>query len=399
MKFNKSWLEKKWVAYSVATCSAVVLYLVLSHINLLFTGIHAVYSFISPVFAGLIIAYILNPVVKFFQKTLFHKVGSKKLGRNLSVMVTSLIVVVLIAILMVELIPQFVNSIIGLFSNLGGYATSLQNFLKTLNQTAASKDMDISGITSFGDKLLNMLTSSIPNNMNNIINTSFSIGKGFINGFIASVMAIYFLLDKERLQHNFKKLLQVVLPERRYREIGDFWGRCNSILLQYIGCDFLDGLIVGVANFTFMVIAGIPYSLLISIFIGVTNLAPTFGPILGGTIGTAILLLVNPWYALWFLMFILVMHTIDGYIIKPKLFGNTMGVSPVWILITIIVGGRMFGIWGIMLAIPFAAIFDYVYKDLIWKKLEKHNQTAHQTPNANRFLEGNEGEGNADQTD
>ena len=173
MKFNKSWLEKKWVAYSVATCSAVVLYLVLSHINLLFTGIHAVYSFISPVFAGLIIAYILNPVVKFFQKTLFHKVGSKKLGRNLSVMVTSLIVVVLIAILMVELIPQFVNSIIGLFSNLGGYATSLQNFLKTLNQTAASKDMDISGITSFGDKLLNMLTSSIPNNMNNIINTSF----------------------------------------------------------------------------------------------------------------------------------------------------------------------------------------------------------------------------------
>lgn len=394
MKFNKSWLDKKWVAYSVATCSAVVLYLLLSHINLLFTGLHAIYSFISPVFTGLIIAYILNPVVKFFQKTLFRRIRSEKMGRNLSVLVTSLLVVILVVILMVALIPQFVNSIVGLFSNLGGYATSLQNFLKTLNQTAASKDMDISGITGFGDKLLKMLTSSIPNNMDSIINTSFSIGKGFINGFIAFVMAIYFLLDKVRLQHNFKKLLQVILSEKKYRETGDFWGRCNTILLRYIGCDFLDGLIVGVANFIFMVIAGIPYSLLVSIVIGVTNLAPTFGPILGGAIGTAILLLVNPWYALWFLMFILIMHTVDGYIIKPKLFGNTMGVSPVWILITIIVGGRMFGIWGIMLAIPFAAIFDYVYKDVIWKKLEAHNQKGQQKKSSIA-----EGEENADQTD
>ena len=114
-----------------------------------------------------------------------------------------------------------------------------------------------------------------------------------------------------------------------------------------------------------------PYNILISVVVGITNLAPTFGPIVGGLIGAFILLLVNPWQALWFILFTLVLQTIDGYILKPKLFGNSFGVSSIWILITIIVGGRMFGVWGILLAIPFAAIADYFYRDVIWKKLEK----------------------------
>ena len=135
--------------------------------------------------------------------------------------------------------------------------------------------------------------------------------------------------------------------------------------------DIIDGIIVGITNFIFFLIMGMPYNILISVVVGITNLAPTFGPIVGGLIGAFILLLVNPWQALWFILFTLVLQTIDGYIIKPKLFGNSFGVSSIWILITIIVGGRMFGVWGILLAIPFAAIADYFYHDVIWKKLDK----------------------------
>ena len=101
-------------------------------------------------------------------------------------------------------------------------------------------------------------------------------------------------------------------------------------------------------NFIFMSIVGMDYALLISVVVGVTNMAPTFGPIVGAVVGAFILVLVNPWYALWFLIFTVILQTIDGYIIKPKLFGDTLGVSSIWILITLVVGGRMFGVAGIL---------------------------------------------------
>lgn len=370
MKFNKNWFEKKWVAYTVATCSAVLLYLFLSHINLLFKGLGIFYDYISPVVVGLIISYILNPMVKFFERTIFKKLKSVRLARNLSVMVTMLVVIILFVILMVALIPQLVKSVIGFFGNLDTYAQTIQTLLKSLNKTAASRNFDISNITGYGDKLLNMLTDSIPSNMGSILNTSYNIGMKVVFGIIGFILAIYFLIDKERLQAGFKRLMHVMLSEKRYQETSDFWGRCNKILIRYIGCEILDGLIVGISNFVFMSITGMPYMLLISVVVGVTNLAPTFGPILGGVIGSFILVLVNPWYALWFIIFTIILQTADGYVIKPKLFGNTLGVSSVWILVTLIVGGRMFGVVGLLLAIPFAAIFDFVYKDMIWKKLD-----------------------------
>ena len=120
-----------------------------------------------------------------------------------------------------------------------------------------------------------------------------------------------------------------------------------------------------------MTIAGMPYVILTSVVVGVTNLAPTFGPIVGGVIGGFILVLVNPWYALWFIIFTIILQTCDGYVIKPKLFGGSLGVPAVWILVSIIVGGRMFGVWGVLLAIPFAAIFDYIFREIIWVRINR----------------------------
>ena len=120
-----------------------------------------------------------------------------------------------------------------------------------------------------------------------------------------------------------------------------------------------------------MSVMGMQYVGMISVVIAVTNLIPTFGPIIGGLIGAFILLLINPLHALIFIIFTMVLQTLDGYVIKPKLFGNSLGVSGLLILIAIIVGGKMFGVVGILLAIPFAAIIDFVYKDYLLSALEK----------------------------
>ena len=371
MKFNKDLLEKRWAAYTLATCSAVVLYFLLSNVSDIFKGIGFVYRIISPLITGLIIAYIIDPFVTFLQNTVFSNVKSEHTKKKLSVTVALVGIAIFIILLMVALIPQIVVSIKTLFGNMDNYIRSLQGFLQTASIEAAERGIDISGITRFGDDILNVAGKKIPENFDGILTTSLSISKAIFDLFIAMFLAIYFLADKDRLRGSFSRLLKRVIKADGYKAFSSFWERCNSILIRYIAFDIIDGIIVGVANLIFMSVAGMPYSVLISLVVGITNLAPTFGPIVGGIIGGFILVLVNPFYALWFIIFTVILQTIDGYILKPKLFGGRLGVPRVWILISIIVGSRILGVAGILLAIPFAAIVDFIYHDLIFKDAGK----------------------------
>ena len=173
-----------------------------------------------------------------------------------------------------------------------------------------------------------------------------------------------------------KRLLKALLSQKHYKSASTFLSHCNGILNRYVIFDLIDGLIVGTVNAIFMAILGMQYSGLVSVVVGVTNLVPTFGPLVGAIIGGFILLMVKPVHALFFVIFTINLQTIDGYVIKPKLFGGTLGVSGLWILIVIIAGGRIYGIVGILLAIPIAAILDYIYREMLLPALERKNSSA-----------------------
>lgn len=396
MKFNKDRLNRPWAAYTFAACCAVVLYLFLSHINLLGIGLAKIYDFIRPVFIGLVIAYILNPLANVINRYI-SRIGSKRpapdpkdekavriaMQRELrrerrswriSVTLTILLVLVLFVLLLVALIPQIAKSIGALISNIGTYIETINQVLSDLNKAASKANLDIGGVTSFLQNSLDDLGSTLTKNSGGIVDTVTNIGSGIFNGVISFIISIYFLIDKKRLLRACGRLARLVISDRRYPTVAAFWSRCNHIMIRYIASDILDGVFVGVANAIFMLITRLPYVALISVVCGVTNLAPTFGPIVGAVIGAFILVLVNPWYALWFLIFTLILQTIDGYVVKPKLFGDTLGVPSIWVLISIIVFGRMWGVAGILLAIPIAAITDYIYHDYILKKLEEHKK-------------------------
>ena len=374
MKFNKDLLEKRWVAYTIATCSAVVLFFLLSNLGDIFNGVKVVYKILSPLVTGLIIAYIIDPFVTFLKKTVFADIKNENTKKKLSVTTALVGIAIIIILLMVALIPQIIVSIQTFVKNINTYVESLQHFLKTASVEAAKRNIDISGLIRFGDDTLSMIGRKIPENFNGILNTSISISKAIFDLFIAMFLAIYYLADKDRLKGSFSRLLKRIIKEDKYKAFAGFWERCNSILIRYIAFDIIDGIIVGMANFIFMSIAGIPYSVLISLVVGVTNLAPTFGPIVGAIIGGFVLVLVNPLHALWFIIFTIILQTIDGYVLKPKLFGGSLGVPGVWILISIIVGSRILGVTGILLAIPFAAIVDFIYHDLIFQGARKREE-------------------------
>ena len=387
MKFDKNWLEKKWVAYTIATCSAVLLFVLLMNVPILISYVQVGIGYLKPVIGAVIIAYLLNPILAFFERTIFSKIRSGKLKRSLGVFLTALAVIALFTLLLVAIIPQIIGNIVLFANNFGSYANSLLKMLGQFRQTAAKFNIDISNFTNVSDSIIKFMTQNIPKNLGSIINTSMNIGKGVFNGIVAFIIAIYLLLDKERMIKGGKHLLRLVLPDRRYAESALFWKRCNKILLSYVGGELLDSLIVGAANFLFMTVTGMNYKILVSVVVGLTNLAPTFGPIVGALIGSFILLFANPWDALLFLIFTVIIQTVDGYILKPKLFGTSLGVSSLWILIAIILFGKIFGFMGILLAIPLAAICDFIYEDWILKKLEKRKAAKR----AARLSEKNDG--------
>ena len=386
MKLNK-WKKKKWFAYTVATCSAVLLYVILAHLGNIIGGIQSFFSFLRPVISGIIIAYVINPLAKFFERRVFNKLKSEKTRWTLSALCALIVLIMFVSLLFVALIPQLVDSVSTLVSNMDTYVDALQDALKGFE--TGSKGifgLEFAALANVGDTILEKISDYFSNNMDSIIGGTESGGKSVLNTVatgtanagkgvfdlvMAFILAVYFLLDKPRISRNSIRLMSLVMKPESYEKTKEFLVRCNDILIRYISVDVIDGLIVGIVNFLFMVIMGMPYAALISVIVGVTNLAPTFGPIVGAIIGGFVLVLFNPWYALWFLIFTVILQTLDAYIIKPRLFGGSLGVSALMIIVAIVLGGRLFGVGGIILAIPFAAIFDFIWNDYVIKKLEE----------------------------
>ena len=372
MKFGK-WKKKKWFAYTVATCSAVVLYMLLSHVGNMFAALGAFFSFLRPIITGIIIAYVINPLANFFDRKVFHKLKGEKTRWTLSSVCALIVLILCVVLLFVALIPQLVDSASALVSNMDTYVSALQEVLRRFETSSNSYfGLDFGKLFSFGDSFLDKVNSMMTlENFKIFAGGSANVGRGVFDVVIAFILAVYLLLDKRRITGGIGRFMALVIKPESFKKATEFLDRCNDILIRYISVDVIDGLIVGIVNFLFMIIMRMPYAALISVIVGVTNLAPTFGPIVGAILGAFVLVLIDPWYALWFLIFTVILQTLDGYVIKPKLFGGSLGVSALMILIAIILGGKLFGVGGILLAIPFAAIIDFTWKDFVIKKLEE----------------------------
>lgn len=373
-------LNGRWIPYTVATCSAVVLYVFLTNFHNIHSAFNALIGYTFPVVMAIIIAYILDPLVRFFERFPFGKLKNRHLARNLSVALAFLFLLVFVIILMSALIPQLISSVLSFIDNMDGYITQLLNLINsfglTVEQNVEGINLDLSAVTTYSANILGTISKYLRENLSVVLSSSTTIGSRIFTWIIAFILSIYFLIDLKSIIRGVRRLLKLIVPEDKQMGLRLFLSKCNAIIGKYVVFALIDALIVGFSNFIFMTIMKMPYAVLISVVVGVTNLAPTFGPLVGAVIGAFILLLADPWNALAFIIFTIVLQTIDGYVIKPKMFGGTLGVSSVVILAFIIIGGRMFGIWGLLLAIPTAAIADFVYNELFLPWLEKRKKAA-----------------------
>ncbi len=354
---KKSIKDQKWYPYTVAVVVAVLLYVVLTHIGWIYGAVKGFFGHFTIVLLGCVAAYIMNQLAELYEITIFRGIKKEKLRWSVSVILCMITLLLFLVFLLSTLVPQLLDSAMKLVSNMDSYLKSLKAWTDKLQ---ISDLLNIEQITDTSDSIAKTLGNFLRENALNIVNASAQAGKSVIRWGIALVLSVYLLMSKQSLKAGGKILLQALIPSGRYSSVSAFLDRCNRILKRYITFTLLDALIIGAANLIMMNLTGMEYATLISIVVAVTNMLPTFGPIIGGVIGGFILLLVNPVDALIFVIFTVVLQFLDGYVIKPKLFGDSLGVSGLLILISVIVCGSMFGIVGVLLSIPLAAILQFL---------------------------------------
>ena len=364
----------KYPALFCVAAGAITYYMFLQKFDSIRGFFSGVLAALNPFIWGAAIAYLLNPIAKFFERTVFGKMKKQTVAHTLSVLLTLLASLAAIAILGVAIVPQIASSFVMLFNNLEGYFNALK---KTLNTLAASipfldpEVLDIDRLIGSWEQIFMGISDWVVKNISGIIGGAYKLGSSVFNLVIAAIFSVYVLLDKKDLKRLARRISAALLPEEPLRRFGDIVRKSNRIFLVYIGGSLLDSLIVLVANYIFMLIMGMPYSLLISAIVAITNLIPNFGPFIGAVPSALILLLVNPWDALWFIIFTCILQFLDGNVVKPLLFSDSTGLRPVWVLVSIIIGGHIMGIVGMLIGVPVFAIIFFLLDEALAARLPK----------------------------
>lgn len=338
---------------------------------------------IAPFLVGAFIAFILYPLVRFFYRNLFKNtlhMKSDKLSKWLSILVTYVIAIGVIAILMVFILPQLYTSITDIVDRLPVWYNNLTTMVDNFENRHADLgfiDYNIINehLTSLYPKIISYLTDTLANLLPYVVNTSMAIVKGVVNLIISIMVSVYMISDHKNIFYQFKKLLYAVFPKQAADTARTICRESTNIFLKFMYGKAIDSVIIGIICFVCMNIFKFPYTVLISVIVGITNMIPYFGPYIGGVLGGIIIVIVNPVQVIFFAVMILVIQQFDGLFLGPKILGDSTGLKPLWVIFAIVVGGAMFGVLGMFLGVPTMAVICYILNIVVEHFLKKRNIT------------------------
>ena len=333
---------------------------------------------LRPITFGLVIAYLMVPIVNFEERHLLPLARKKmknpekadKLVRVVSVFGALLFFVLFIGILLLMVIPELYRSINGLIITLPKQVNSFMDWLNAY----VSSDSKISGYLEIGLKngtefFENWAKSDFlpqaKNIMAGVTTGVINAVKIIFNVAIGIIISIYVLMSKEEFVGQSKKLVYALLPGKSANAVIHTVHKSNEIFGGFISGKIIDSLIIGILCFICLYFMKMPYALLVSVIVGVTNVIPFFGPYLGAVPSTILIMLANPLQGVYFIIFILILQQVDGNIIGPAILGESTGLSSFWVVFAILVGGGLFGIPGMIIGVPAFAVMFFVFRNFV----------------------------------
>jgi len=376
--------------YMLLITYAVVLVMAFLSRKEIFAGIGSLFSILTPFAYALLIAYVLSIPMRFLETKIYPKLFGKAkcrrpgLERALSVALVLIFLLAVISGIFSILIPQLTDSVMTLISNIEGYIRSLDSLITNLVKRFDLNDELWRYIETIGTNAINQVVDTIEQSIPAIVDATKNLTTGLFsalfNFFMGLIICTYLLYQKESLIRQLKSVMRAFLPTKIYAWLLEIGSYTNETLNRFIGGQVTEAFILGCLCFIGTSILGIQYSLLVSVIIGITNLIPIFGPWIGAGISGFILLMVDPVKALWFIIFIVVLQQLENNLIYPKVVGSSIGLSGLWVIFAITIGGGLFGIMGIFLGIPLFAVIYKFTGDFIRARLRSIDSAAVQTP-------------------
>ena len=367
-------MKQKIIVYSASLIIAILFFTILNRFKDIKRAIQFIMTILFPFLIGIGIAFILNNPEKWVENKLLKNVPlQKNHKRILATLIVFVFAIGFLILFFSIIIPNTVDSIRQFSTNIAIYSDTLISYTKDFAYRMNISEKQVEQMLINFDitkKITSVVTESIPK----IASYSYSFVKGFINLILAFVSAFYILLDRETLVKGIKKL-NYSLFDKNFANYLTLWTNdAKTVFEQYIVGNIIDSFIVGVLCYMVILFLKIPYTNMIALIVGVTNVIPVFGPFLGAIPVIIILCLIDPLSALIFAIVIFIIQQIDGNIIKPIVLGDKLGMSGFWILFSVTVGGALFGVVGMFLGVPifaliYAGIHDYITVRLKHKKI------------------------------
>lgn len=348
--------------------------------------IRTIVRLMMPFMIGFALAYLLNPVMKFFERNLFERAfrnsrlkKKRKLVRGLSVLTTVVVALAAFTVVLLLLIPQLAYSLMGILNNLPEYMKNLGNYVEGLvagNQELAN--FVDTQMTTINDTIQDFIATAMPSITKLLGNVTVGV-IGVVNALKDSILGIiisvYVLYAKEQFIAQAKKVIVALTPDSFSKPFIFLVRETHGVFGGFISGKIIDSLIIGVLCFIGTSILGMPYAVLVSVIVGVFNVIPFFGPFIGAIPSALLILMVDPLKCLWFVIFIIVLQQFDGNILGPYILGGTTGLSAFWVIFAILTFGGLFGFIGMFVGVPvFAVIYTLISRG-INKKLEKKGRS------------------------
>ena len=341
-------------------------------------GWHKIVGAAQSIIIGLVLAYLLNPIMEFLERKLYKRLKgkmktdqkAKKLSRGLGIAGAILFLLIIIILLIAAIVPSVISCIVGVIDTLPG---NVQNFIKVV-QSGKLGEYEVTGtisdmLTKLVDYVENWATKTLlpeaKTYLLQITSGMINIVKAVINFIVGIIVAAYVLMIKESLIGQSKKAIYAIFKPRQGNIIIETMHKADEIFGGFIIGKVIDSAIIGVICYVGCSILHIPDAMLVAVIVGVTNIIPVFGPFIGAVPSLLLVVVQSPWHALYLLIFIIILQQVDGNIIGPKILGSSTGLSSFWVMFAILIGGGLFGFLGMLLGVPVFAMIYYIVQRLV----------------------------------
>ncbi|MPL94855.1 hypothetical protein SDC9_41013 [bioreactor metagenome] len=354
----------------------IALYFILLNIKSVLSTFGNIISILKPFIIAFCMAFILNLPMTFFENKVFNLLDKQKSGyvrklkRPLSILATFITVIGLVIALALFVIPELISSISTLLNAVPDY---IRSFEKIINQYISSAEIlqnAYDTLITTWKELLTIVGGLLTTSLTSILTTTISITSGVVNFALSIVLTIYMLASKETLLYHSKKMLYAFVSKPLSDKLIRVVRLSNITFSKFITGQCIEAVILGFLCFLGMNIFSMPYSLLVSVLVGVTALIPVFGAFIGTIPSVFLILLINPMQALWFIVFILCLQQFEGNVIYPKVVGNSVGLPAIWVMLAMLVGGSTLGLIGMLIGIPVFSVAYQLIREYTNKRLD-----------------------------